>query len=237
MEKTSLARKTLTAFAVHMLTASGGAVAFVALAAAIDRDFSSMFAWLALALFIDGVDGALARLADVERHAAWIKGEVLDLVVDFVTYVFVPAVALWRSNLLPSGLAFTLCAFIVAASALYFADKRMKMEGNWFRGFPALWNVAILYLFVFRPPSPVSAVIVAALIVLMFAPVAFVHPIRVRSLRALTLAMTLVWLASAAFAVVDGLEDSLLAKIGLALSGAYYIGLSLWRSLMARASV
>ena len=74
-------------FSVHLFTASGGAVAVLALYAAIERRFDVCFAWLGLALFIDGIDGTLARAAKVRETAEPIDGVVLDLVVDFLTYV------------------------------------------------------------------------------------------------------------------------------------------------------
>lgn len=215
---------------VHVLTASGAAVAVCALAAAIDRDFAASFAWLGLALFIDGIDGALARAVDVERNAAWISGDVLDLVVDFLTYVIVPLVALWRADLLPASVALPLCAAVAAASALYFGDRRMKTPDNWFRGFPALWNVAVFYLFVFQPSPWLCAGVVAALAAGMFAPIAFVHPLRVRALRAATMTVTALWLACATLAIIEGLDAGVLARAGLALGAIWFVGLSAWRS-------
>ena len=139
-------------FSVHLFTASGGAVAVLALYAAIERHFAICFAWLGLALFIDGIDGTLARAAKVHETAAAIDGVVLDLVIDFLTYVLVPVVALWRSDLMPTEASFWIGLVVSIASALYFADTRMKTDDLWFRGFPATWNILVLYLFVLRPP-------------------------------------------------------------------------------------
>ena len=180
-------------FSVHLFTASGGAVAVLALYAAIARDFAACFAWLGLALFIDGVDGALARAARVKVTAAAIDGAVLDLVVDFLTYVLVPVAALWRSGLMPSEASFWIGLIVTIASALYFADTRMKTDDLWFRGFPATWNLVVFYLFVLRPPWMLSAFILLGAAALMFTPIVFVHPLRVVRLRRLTIAMTLAW--------------------------------------------
>src|SRR5271167_1738 len=122
-------------FSVHMFTASGGAVAVVALYAAIERNFPACFAWLGLAMFIDGIDGTLARAARVTETAATIDGVVLDLVIDFLTYVIAPVVALWRSDLMPTLVSFWIGLIVTIASALYFADTRMKTADNRFRGF------------------------------------------------------------------------------------------------------
>jgi phosphatidylcholine synthase len=217
------------AYSVHVLTASGGAVALLALYAAIERDFAACFAWLGLALLIDGVDGALARAARVSEAASSIDGVVLDLVVDFLGYVLVPVVALWRSDLMPTPVAFWLGLLVVIASALYFADTRMKTRDHWFRGFPALWNVFVLYLFVLRAPWAVNAALTLAATAMMFAPVAFVHPLRVAKWRAATIAATGAWFALACDAILTGLQPQLWVKVGLVAIAAYFFALSLLR--------
>ena len=219
----------VVALCIHLFTASGAACAFVALAAAIEREFATMFVWLGLALFVDGIDGTLARLARVKEHTPWMDGDVLDLVIDFLTYVFVPMVALWRSDLMPAGLAMAFGIIVVVGSAFYFADTRMKTQDQWFRGFPTLWNVFVLYLFVFRPPTVVSLGIGLLLVAGMFAPIVFVHPLRVRRLRTVTVAVTMAWLACAAVAVAQDFQTGLGVKLGLILSGLYIVALPLTR--------
>jgi phosphatidylcholine synthase len=216
-------------FSVHLFTASGGAVAVLALYAAIERNFASCFAWLGLALFIDGIDGTLARAARVQVTAASIDGAVLDLVVDFLTYVLVPVVALWRSDLMPTQVSFWIGLVITIASALYFADVRMKTDDLWFRGFPAAWNIIVLYLFVLRPPWILSAAILLAAAAMMFMPIAFVHPLRVVRLRALTIGMTIGWFVFAAIAVIQNLSPSGWVIGGLVLTAVHFLALPLMR--------
>jgi phosphatidylcholine synthase len=141
-------------FAIHILTASGAALAFLALLAAVDRAWSAMFLWLGIALIVDGLDGPLARGFNIAAVLPRWSGDTLDLVVDFVTYVFVPAFAIANSGLLPNLLASIAGVAIVVTGAIYFADREMKMPGNYFRGFPAIWNTAAFYLLLLRP-SPV----------------------------------------------------------------------------------
>jgi phosphatidylcholine synthase len=227
--KDSVKARRAAGYSVHVLTACGGAVAVLALYAAIERNFDVMFAWLGLALFIDGIDGTLARAARVSEWAAYIDGVILDLVVDFLTYVLVPVIALWRSDLMPTQVAFWLGLVIVIASALYFADTRMKTRDCWFRGFPALWNVLVLYLFVFRLPALVNALILLAATALMFAPVVFVHPMRVERLRALTMAVTIAWGGFAAWTIHDHLDGGMIARLGLILTGLYILAMPLLR--------
>jgi phosphatidylcholine synthase len=223
------ARRAAAALSVHLFTASGGAVALLALYAAIERDFPACFAWLGVALFIDGIDGTLARFARVTEAAGAIDGAVLDLVVDFLTYVLVPIVALWRSDLMSAPFAFWLGLLVVFASTLYFADTRMKTSDYWFRGFPALWNVIALYLFVLRPPGAVSAAVLILGSGAMFLPVVFVHPLRVRKLRTLNIAVSLVFFALSAVAIVQKLEVEAWVKLGFVSVAAYFLALPLFR--------
>ena len=216
-------------YSVHILTASGGALAVLALYAAIEREFVEMFAWLGLALFVDGIDGTLARAAKVKETAAFVDGDILDLVVDFLTYVIVPVVALWRSDLMATQAAFWIGLVITIASALYFADMRMKTKDNWFRGFPALWNVLVFYLFVFKPMALANAAILILATALMFAPIVFVHPLRVERLRMPTLAITVLWCVFAMLALVARLDPPWIVKAGLLAGGAWFCALPLLR--------
>src|SRR5471030_1812667 len=229
MQNKRLPVRNAAGFSVHVLTASGGAVALLALYAAIERDFSTTFAWLGLAMFIDGIDGTLARAARVTETAATIDGAILDLIIDFLTYVIAPIVALWRSDLMPTLVSFWIGLIVTIASALYFADTRMKTADNWFRGFPSLWNVFVFYLFVFRLPAIVNEAAMLIAAALMFAPIVFVHPLRVERLRIFTICATAAWFLFAALAIWERLEAGLWVKLGLIATALYFLGLPLLR--------
>jgi phosphatidylcholine synthase len=177
------------AFAVHIFTACGGACALLALFAAVGGRWTEMFIWLAVALFIDGVDGTIARRLDVGTRLPRWSGDLLDFVVDYATYVFVPAYALAAGGVLPPVIAPALGILIAVTGALYFADREMKTADGYFRGFPVLWNVVAFYLFLLRPPPWLAALAVIALAAATFAPLYFVHPLRASRWRALNLAM------------------------------------------------
>jgi phosphatidylcholine synthase len=214
---------------VHVLTASGAAVAVLALRAALEGHFTMTFAWLGLALFIDGIDGTLARAAKVTETAAYIDGTILDLIVDFLTYVIVPVIALWKSDLLPDALSFWIGLIVTVASALYFADTRMKTADLWFRGFPAIFNVLALYLFILQLNPWINAALLMLATALMFAPIVFVHPLRVEKLRVLTVAVTCAWLVLAGIAVAEKLEVGGFVITGLVITGAYFLALPFLR--------
>ena len=214
-------------FAVHVLTASGAALAFLALLAAVGGAWELMFLSLGLALIVDGVDGTIARsLKAAELLPRW-SGEVLDLVVDFVTYVFVPAYAIAASGLLPPILAAGAGMLIVMTGAIYFADRRMKTEDNYFRGFPTLWNVVAFYLFVLKPPIWATALVVALLALLTFVPFKFLHPFRVARLRLLSMAAVVLWSALAAIALARGLAPGPWVTGALAALAAYFLAVGL----------
>jgi phosphatidylcholine synthase len=215
------------AFAVHIFTAAGVALGFTALLAAFDRQWTVMFWCLGVALFVDGIDGTFARKYRVADVLPRWSGDVLDLVVDFVTYVFVPAYAIVASGLLPSVLAIPAGLLIVVTSALYFADRDMKTEDNYFRGFPALWNAVAFYLFVLKPGPWVSVLIIVILSVLTFVPFKFIHPFRVRRLRLTTIAALVLWGVLAATALLYNLDPGPWVAYGLVVLALYFVAIGL----------
>ncbi|MGA7809058.1 phosphatidylcholine synthase [Bradyrhizobium sp.] len=190
--KTTPARRA-AAFSVHVFTALGAGIALFALLEAVREHWAAMFAWLGVALVIDAADGPMARRLDVARLQPNWSGDVLDLVVDFVTYVFVPAYAVTASGLLLPLAAPLLGAGIAVSGALYFADRRMKSTDNHFRGFPGLWNLAAFYLFLLQWPPALSSLAIAVLIVATFLPFRVLHPVRTVRLRWLTLTLIALW--------------------------------------------
>src|SRR5262245_13813077 len=149
-----------------LFTAAGAALGFAAMLAAIEQRWTLMFWCLGAALFVDGIDGTFARKLRVAEVLPRWSGDVLDLVVDYVTYVFVPAYAIAASGLLPPPLAIAAGMVIVVTGALYFADRDMKTPDNYFRGFPTLWNGVAFYLFLLKPSPWLAAVAIGVLAVL-----------------------------------------------------------------------
>ncbi len=211
-----------SAFIVHILTASGAALVLLALVAAVESRWAAMFAWLGVALIVDAIDGPIARRIRVAAVLPNWSGETLDLVVDFLSYVFLPAFAIASSGLLPAPLALPAGIIIAITGALYFADRRMKTCDNYFRGFPAVWNVAAFYLFLLRPEPWIAAFAVAILAALTFTPVLFVHPFRVIRLRRVSMAVLGLWIILAITAVANNLAPGPGITTGLCLTGIYF---------------
>ena len=190
----------LAAFAVHLLTATGAVFAMLALLAAVDEQWSLMFLWIVVAFAVDGVDGPLARRYDVKRNAPVIDGVLMDLIIDYLTYVFIPAYALFKSDLLPGWTGWIAIILITYASVVYFADTRMKAKDNSFAGFPACWNMVVLVLFATEPGYWFILAVVVVLAGAMFSNLKFVHPVRTERWRAATLPIALAWTAFAGWA-------------------------------------
>ncbi len=210
----------MAAFSVHVFTAFGAGLALLALLEAVREHWAAMFAWLGVALVVDAVDGPIARRLDVVRV---LPGDVLDLVVDFVTYVFVPAYAITASGLLLPLAAPLLGIGITVTGALYFADRRMKSHDNHFRGFPGLWNVAAFYLFLLHPSPALASLGVVVLIVATFLPFHVVHPVRVRRLRWLTLSLIAIWAALMIFTLASDFDVGAPVTIALCAIAAYVV--------------
>lgn len=212
------------ALGVHLLTASGAVFAMLAMLAAVDLDWSMMFVWLVVAFFVDGIDGPLARKYDVKTNAPIFDGVLLDLIIDYLTYVFVPAYALFKSGLLPGWTGWVAIIVITFASALYFADTRMKTKDYSFSGFPGCWNMVVLVLFAIQPNFYVSLVLVAVLAAAMFFPIKFVHPVRTARWRMVTLPVAIAWTVFAGWAAWVNFDPASLAHYGLMLTSIYLLG-------------
>ncbi len=221
----------LAAAGVHFFTALGAVCGLLAALAAFDGAWEGMFAWLGLALFIDGIDGSFARIARVEERLPRFSGERLDLVVDYVTYAFVPALALVRAGFLEGALGLIFAALILLSSLFHFADLASKGDDYSFVGFPAIWNIVAFYIFALAASPWVTYAIVASAIVLTFVPMRWVHPMRVVRLRLLTLVITLVWAATAILATWQGFPASPWVQVVLVGVAAYLIALTVDGSL------
>jgi phosphatidylcholine synthase len=212
------------AFSVHLLTASGAVLAMLALLAAAGGDWATMYVWLMVALIVDGIDGPLARAAKIKENAPQWDGALLDLIIDYLTYVFIPAYALFTSGLFVGWTGWLSTGIIVFTAVIYFADTRMKTADNSFSGFPGCWNMVVLVFFALTPPWQVMLFIIAALAILQFFPVKFVHPVRTDRWRVVSLPMIVVWTVAAILAAWTNFEGvSPLVYFALILSSLYLL--------------
>lgn len=211
------------ALSVHLLTATGAVLAMLAMLAAVDEKWSLMFGWLVVAFVVDGIDGPLARRYSVRDNSPNYDGVLMDLIIDYLTYVFIPAFALFKSDLLSGWTGWFAIIVIVYGSVLYFADTRMKTKDNSFAGFPGCWNMVILVLFATKPHWTIILIIVVLLTVAMFLNIKFVHPVRTKRWREITLPATILWIICAAWAALVDFHPTSWANWGLVITSLWLI--------------
>ena len=214
----------IRALSVHLLTATGAVFAMLAMLAAVDARWDLMFLWLVVAFIVDGVDGPLARHYDVKKNAAEFDGVLLDLIIDYLTYVFIPAFALFKSGLMDGWTGWFAIILITFTSAMYFADTRMKTKDNSFSGFPGCWNMLVLVIFALEPNFWVSLALVTILAVAMFLPLKFVHPVRTERWRVVTLPVAIAWTFFAGWAAWVDFHAESWAHWGLVITSVYLLG-------------
>ena len=213
----------IRALSVHLLTATGAVFAMLAMLAAVDARWDLMFLWLVVAFFVDGIDGPLARHYDVKKNAAEFDGVLLDLIIDYLTYVFIPAFALFKSGLMDGWTGWFAIILITFTSAMYFADTRMKTKDNSFSGFPGCWNMLVLVIFALEPNFWVSLALVTILAVAMFLPLKFVHPVRTERWRVVTLPVAIAWTFFAGWAAWVDFHAESWAHWGLVITSVYLL--------------
>ncbi|MEN9895661.1 MAG: phosphatidylcholine synthase Pcs [Pseudomonadota bacterium] len=211
----------IRAFSVHMLTASGSFLAFLGIVAAAEKQFVAMFWWLGLALFVDGIDGPIARKVRVKEVLPNWSGDTLDNIIDYVTYVLLPAFALYQSDMIGQPWSFVAAGAIVVSSAIYYADTGMKTDEYFFSGFPVVWNMVVFTLFVIDASETAASVLVFVSVALTFLPINFLHPVRVKRLRWLNLSVLGIWSALSIYALVLHFVTPDWVIIGVVGSGLY----------------
>lgn len=197
------------AWALHCLTASGVIVGFVGLNAVIEGHARAAILWLVVAMILDGIDGPIARRIRVSERLPNIDGNALDLIVDYFTCAIVPVAFLDKFGHLPENTVGPVGLLILFTGALWMARSDMETEDNWFRGFPAEWNVIIptLYLLDLNPWVNLGfcLLLCAASVSYRFE---FPHTVRVVERRAVSLAMMIAWIAAMTILAIQQTHES-----------------------------
>ncbi|MFS4439385.1 CDP-alcohol phosphatidyltransferase family protein [Paracoccaceae bacterium GXU_MW_L88] len=205
---------------VHLLTATGAAFAIAAIFAAFENAWPEMFLFLLGALAVDGADGPLARKYDVKNYAPEWDGAIMDLIIDYLTYVFIPALAVAK-GLIPGHLGTAIAVIIAVSGVIYFSDTRMKTKDYSFRGFPGCFNMIVVVLFILSPPVWISVLLLLAASAAQFAPVKFIHPVRTKRWRKLSLPIMLIWSACVLWGCIANFNPPLICSVVL-------VATSLW---------
>ena len=181
------------AWLVHLYTASGALFAFFSLTQIADGRYRNAFLWLCLAVLVDATDGSLARRANVAVRLPRFNGAKLDDLVDYLTYVFVPAFFAWHVPLVPESWALLVSSAMLLSSAYGFNRDDAKTADHFFTGFPSYWNVVVFYMYVAQWPQVINAAVLVAAAVLVFVPMRYVYPSRTPTARTPTIILGVVW--------------------------------------------
>ena len=202
----------IAAWAVHGFTASGAVLGFLAIISILKNDLVGAFLWLGLALLIDGIDGSLARKIGVLDKTPNIDGSTLDNVIDYLNYVIIPALMIYWFQMVPNGWEIILPAGMFAVSLYTFANMNMKTNDYYFSGFPAVWNIVVLYFYILNTHPIINVIVILLLFIFTFIPIKFVHPLRVKKIRNLTIFCTVLWSATTLKLVTTNSDINLFAE-------------------------
>ncbi|SHM61037.1 phosphatidylcholine synthase [Phytopseudomonas punonensis] len=230
MSVMSLSPRKAKAWSVHAVTASGVILGMLALLALIEGRAESCLMWLGLALLVDGLDGTLARKYDVKVVLPHFDGSTLDLVIDYLTYVFIPAIFVYRFIPLPEYTLLLSVGIILLSSLFCFCNVNMKSKDNYFVGFPAAWNVVVVYLYLLDFEPWVTFAVIMVLAGLTLTRMKFLHPFRVKQFMPLNIAVTMVWMFACAGLILQFPAQPVWLLVLWGLSSAYFVGMCVWRS-------
>ena len=230
------------AWAIHIFTAIGIIAGFLALTSALDGSPRMSLTWMTVAMVIDGLDGPFARKYEISAVLPHIDGHVGDLIIDYVTTVIAPAFFLHEFDLLPKDFNLIGISLMLLTALYLFSTTHIQSEDNYFNGFPAMWNLVVNVMFVLQSPPTANMIIVIVMSVLTIVPVKFIHPIRVRDFRRISITVLVVWLAALLYLtwIIDdqtrGCASACLPTAARAAQGVVYagalwiIGVGIWRT-------
>ncbi len=225
----------LAGMAVHVLTGLGAVCALFAVEAVMAGAWPRVFLWLGIAFLIDGIDGPIARAVDVKQNLPRFSGERIDLIIDYLTYVFVPVLVLLAAGRLPETMGYALAGLILLSSLFHFSDVESKSNDLAFVGFPAIWNILAFYVFALDIGPWLTVVMILLCTMATFFPLHWLHPIRVRFFRPATLLLTALWSVAALMTVLNDFPAEAWAQSVFVLVALYGLSLSAWLSFKAHA--
>jgi phosphatidylcholine synthase len=215
------------AWAVHLLTASSAPAGLLAIFATIHGEVQAAFLWMGYTIAIDAIDGTLARAVRVKEVLPFVDGAKLDDVVDYFTYVIVPAFFIVHTRLLPEAAAVPVACLVVVASGYGFAQTAAKTPDHFFTGFPSYWNLVAFYLYVLGWPPALNAAVLVVFAILVFVPLRYAYPSRMTELRTPTILLGVAWGVLLVYAVLRLPTASDLVTWSL-LYPVYYFAISLY---------
>jgi phosphatidylcholine synthase len=224
----------MIAWIAHLYTASGAVFAFLAARAIIEFDYRTAFFWLGVQIIVDATDGVLARALRVSERLPWFNGAKLDDIVDYLCYVFVPALFVWRAILVPETWVLYVTGAMLLSSAYGFNRADAKSADHFFTGFPSYWNIVVFYMLLLRLSDAVNGAILLALAATVFVPIRYVYPSRTPVLRWLTNSLGAIWGVLLGVMLWQYPAVSPTVLWASLVFPVYYFGLSFWLQFARR---
>ena len=217
---------------IHLSTGFGIIAGFLSLIAILNNNQKEAFIWLGIAFLIDSVDGTLARKFDVKKNLPHIDGKTLDSIIDFFNYVIVPSVMIYWFKYVPDQFIILIPLILIFISIYSYVNLNVLTNDNYYNGFPAIWNVVVLYFYIFGTDQTINLFILVLFIILKFSPIKCIHPLRVKKLRYLSIFFTITWFLTSALLIF--IKDSNIKTIYelffmffWVVSNIYFISLSI----------
>ena len=220
---------------IHLLTGFGIIAGFFALIAVMNSNQKEAFLWLGLAFLIDSVDGTLARKFNVKKNLPNIDGKMLDSIIDFFNYVIIPSIMIYWFKYVPDQFILLIPAVLILISIYSYVNLNVLTNENYYNGFPAIWNVIVLYFYIFGTNQNFNLIFLILLILLKFSPIKCIHPLRVKKLKNLSIFFSVVWfLMSVLLITIKDLNINPFYEIFLmfswVVSNIYFISVSLFKT-------
>ena len=222
----------ILSFSIHLLTGMGIIAGFFAVIAILNDNQKEAFLWLGLAFLIDSIDGTLARKFNVNKNLPNIDGKMLDSIIDFFNYVIIPSIMIYWFNYVPDQFIILIPVILIFISIYSYVNLNILTNDNYYNGFPAIWNVIVLYFYIFETSQNFNLLFLILLILLKFSPLKCIHPLRVKKLRYLSIFFTITWFLTSALLIF--IKDSNIKTIYelffmffWVVSNIYFISLSI----------
>ena len=220
---------------VHFLTGCGVIAGFFSLIAVLNNNQKEAFIWLGVAFLIDSIDGTLARKFNVKKNFPHIDGKMLDSIIDFFNYVIIPSIMIYWFKYVPDQFLIIIPSILIFISIYSYVNLNVLTNDNYYNGFPAIWNVVVLYFYIFGSSQMINFTILTLLILLKFSPLKCIHPLRVKKLKHISIFFTIIWFLMSALLVLIKQSDinpiyELFFMFSLVVSNIYFISLSLFKT-------
>ena len=229
--------KLYTSWCIHLLTCSGLVAGFLSLINVFENNQAGAFLWLGVALIIDAIDGSLARKFEVAKNVKNIDGKMLDSVIDFFNYIIIPSIMIYWFDIVPMYFEIVIPLIILVISAISYSNNNLMSSDNFYKGFPCIWNILLLYIYFFDFNSMTNLFLISFCIILKFIPLKYVHPLRVKKYKIQSTIFMALWFISTLKLLItsiyklDNLYDYLVITIWV-MSNFYFISLTIYELLI-----